>query len=305
MKKLLMILTAVLLLMSCSQGKEKLKIAIISPSIDHLPLSYAIEKGRLSKEAFELVRFNSGWEAQEALVNEKVDVAIIPFTYVWTARSKGYKVKTISFFERETDGIIADSTISSVKDLENKKIGVLRASTLDAFMYKLSKKEKITYEPVYFRTPAEMIAGLDAQQVSAIITYVPTIQKLNNKYKIIHWFSNDNPEHPCCNLTTTESTINNKKNELRRLTRVLYDITEEINQDKSNPLLIKHIMDNYKLNENQSKDALSHTVFKMNLAKMDREFEYETMKTFLELKYIDKMPKFEEVYQPGIINELQ
>ncbi len=81
------VLLALLLLSAC--GKSSLRIGIIKPSIDHLPLSYGFQMKRMNAEIYTLVPFTSGWEVQEALVAGRVDAAIMPFTYVWNAAASG------------------------------------------------------------------------------------------------------------------------------------------------------------------------------------------------------------------------
>lgn len=291
-----------LLMLSCAKKTSKLKVGIIKPSIDHLPLTYALSENLISAEDTEVIMFSSGWEAQEAMVNGQIDMSIMPFTYVWTARSKGYPLKTVSFFERETDGILVPSEIQQLKDLNGKKIGVLRASTIDAFLYDLVNKDSLSIETVYFRTPNEMISALKNKDVSGIVTYVPIIQKLSDEFKVIHWFSERMPEHPCCNLVGTEKALDEKYLQVLALMRVLDQSIQTINsQDEK---VIQLMMKTYLLSREQSLDALQHSVFKMNLSEKDKQFEEETMKTFLELKYIDQLPKSEEIYEDRLIREL-
>ncbi len=304
MKKILIlwVIMSSLILLSCAKKESKLKIGIIKPSIDHLPLTYALSEQMISKEDTEIIMFNSGWEAQEAMVSGQIDISIMPFTYVWTARSKGYPLKTISFFERETDGIVVTSDIKQMKDLNGKKIGVLRASTIDAFLYDLIKKDSLLVETVYFRTPNEMISALKNKDVSGIVTYVPIIQKLSDEFKVIYWFSEQMPEHPCCNLVGTEKALDDKYLQVLALMRALDHSIQSIREKDEK--VIQLMMKNYLLSREQSLDALQHSIFKMNLSEKDKAFEEETMKTFLELKYIEQMPKAEDVYEDRLIREL-
>lgn len=304
MKRIIIVIFVLLSLTACTKSQNKLRIGIIKPSIDHLPLSYAVSQNLINKQDNELIYFNSGWEVQEALVNKKLDVAILPFTFIWTAKAKGYPIKTISCLERETDGIITDSTIKTLFDLNNKKIGILKASTLDAFINNLAQRKKINITPVYFRTPGELVAALQSKEVNAIVTYVPIIQKLSNKYRVLYWFSQDNPEHPCCNLACTDDALQKNKLQIKRLMITLNKVVNEINNQKSNPLLLKFIEQTYKLDETKANEALKHTVFKLKIKPKDIQFEYNTMKTFLQMQYIPKLPNPEDIYDKSIINEL-
>jgi len=304
LKKIIISLLVLVLgvISSCSRPAEKLRIGIIKPSINHLPLSYAVDQGKIDPAQNEIIPFNSGWEVQEALVNNQIDIAILPFTYVWTARSKGYPVKTLSFFERETDGIVVHQSVKTVNDLNQKKIGVLRASTIDAFLIKYSRQNNIKVIPIYFRTPNEMISALKAGEVSAIVTYVPVIQKLTDEFKVLHWFSEDDPEHVCCNIAAREEAIHSKHRQIKNFMLIL---NKQLNTfSKEDQILVDFIKKTYILSDEQVKDALSHTVFKMNLSEKDKTFELSTMQLFRELKYIDQIPVKDEIYEERFISEL-
>ncbi|MBP7563079.1 MAG: ABC transporter substrate-binding protein [Candidatus Cloacimonetes bacterium] len=305
MKRLVFTSVLVLLILcftACSKPVEKLRIGIIKPSIDHLPLSYALSQNKIDPSKNEIITFSSGWETQEALVNNQIDVAIIPFTYIWTARSKGFPVKTLSFFERETDGIVVSKSIKTVSDLNQKKVGVLRASTIDAFLTNYVRKNQISIEPVYFRTPNEMIAALKAGEVSAIVTYVPVIQKLTDEFNVLHWFSEDHPEHPCCNIAARENAIQTKYPQLQAFMNVINEAVHNLSQDDSQ--LIEFMKKTYLLTDTQAIDALNHSVFRMNLAEKDKQFELKTMQLFKDLKYIDQLPSSDSVYEDRFIREL-
>ena len=169
MKKIMWILLMFILLLGCTNRNEnKLIVGIIKPSLNHLPFDFGLATEFLDRENYTIKKFASGWETNEALVSGKIDVAILPFTYTWLAISNGEKVKIISFFERESDGIIAKPEIETLDQLEGKRIGVLRASTLDVFAELMSEDHKINMEFVYFRTPMDMAAALRSNEVDAL-----------------------------------------------------------------------------------------------------------------------------------------
>lgn len=300
MKKGLMIalLILIVIMTGCSNKNEKLRIGLIKPSIDHLPLSFAVEKKLLNPDQFEIIWFTSGWETQEAITSKKIDCAILPFTYIWTAQSKGFPVQAISFFERETDGIVVNKDINNFNDLNNKKIGVLRASTIDVFLKQFSEKNQITIEPVYFRSPPEMISALKSNEVSGIVAYVPVIQKLGDEAKVLHWFSEDYPQHPCCNVALVEGLSKTKQKNAHQLLSILDTVTRKINTD---PEIFNFLKSFYQLDDAQAKEALAHTVFKMGLDDESILFESNTMEVFKQMGYLDQIPAKEKVFNKDFL----
>lgn len=291
-----MLLTGLLLLLclSCSRDASKLRIGIIRPSIDHLPLSYAQEMGYLEPSVWEKLEFSSGWELQEALCSGRIDLAILPFTYAWTAVLKGYKLKIVSCLERETDGIITSVGIDSISKLQGKKIGLLRASTLEVLMLDTARHYGIEYEPVYFRTPSEMTVALQSKKVDGMVSYVPLIQKLGTEYNVLSWFSDRHPQHPCCDLVATQSALHNKGRKIRMVKNALIKAAEDINKptDETFTLLEKL----YGLNRNQAIEALQHTRFDLKLTDADKIFERRMMETFLEQEYVESLPDDHELF---------
>ncbi|RLC49566.1 MAG: hypothetical protein DRZ79_05775, partial [Candidatus Cloacimonadota bacterium] len=211
-KRLLLVVIVIsLLVTSCSSNNNKLVIGLIKPSLNHLPFDFGLLSGELFKDDYKIKYFPSGWATNEALVAGKIDVAILPFTYIWSDVAAGKEVKIISFLERESDGIIASQKIKNLSDLNGKKIGVLRASTLDIFAEMIAEKKQFNFTPVYFRTPMEMAAALKTGEVDALSFYVPSIFNFDkDKFHIIYWYGEDFSYHPCCDLAANMDAIQNK-----------------------------------------------------------------------------------------------
>lgn len=293
---LLMLMIIFFLLSACS-GKSSsapIRIGIIKPSIDHLPFTYGIRKNYIDPQEFRIVYFTSGWEVQEAITANKIDLAIMPFTYTWTAVSKGYKVKSVSCLERETDGILAATSYTGVGQLQGKKIGLLRASTLEILMQDTAKHNSISYEPVYFRTPTEMIAALQIKQVDAIVCYVPLIQKLKGDFHVLHWFSENYPGHPCCDLVATENTLNKNKKKIKQLLSGLrLAVSDIVNPSDEIYELMNEL---YNLDKEQAIDALKYTRFDVSLTEADMLFQRQMMLEFESNAYIKKLPAMQDVF---------
>ncbi|MFO7659468.1 MAG: ABC transporter substrate-binding protein [Candidatus Cloacimonadaceae bacterium] len=299
MKRFINVLLAMLIILLLSACKTKmdntmLRIGIIKPSIDHLPLTYAIQKGYLDAAKFKIVYFTSGWEVQEAITANRIDLAIMPFTYAWTAIAKGYKMKIISCLERETDGVIAGVKYNNINELHKKRIGLLRASTLEILMQDSALRNGIDYIPIYFRTPSEMIAALQTSDVDAIVSYVPLIQKLSSEYHVLHWFSETYPGHPCCDLVATEFVTTSHTRELQTVLTAL----QKAASDLTNPSeeVFELISNLYGLSRQQALEALQHTRFDVSLTESDQEFERLMMAAFIKNSYLKSLPANKKVF---------
>ncbi|MDO9578351.1 MAG: ABC transporter substrate-binding protein [Candidatus Cloacimonadales bacterium] len=295
MKKLLIGILVLLILSSCGTNQSgKLRIGIISPSLNHFPLDFAFKFEILKQNDFVVKKFSSGWETNEALVAGKIDLAILPFTYVWSDVAQGRNVKIISFLERESDGIIAKKDIEKISDLDGRKIGVLRASTLDIFAEMLADEHQIKPEFVYFRSPMEMAAALNAGEVDALSFYVPPIFNFNSRFHILHWYSADHPHHPCCDLAATESALANKTEQIRKFLRSLKESCSELVQDPQ--VAFETIQTSYRISLQTSKNSLYNTKYIMNLEESGRDFEEKAVRKMIEKGYIETNVKPEDVY---------
>ncbi len=294
-KNIILIASILLLMLSCStDSKDKLIVGIIKPSLNHLPFDFGLQTGTLDKEDYIIKNFSSGWETNEALISGKIDVAIMPFTYIWSDISNGKKVKIISFFERESDGIIARKDIKTISELEGKKIGVLRASTLDIFAEMLSDKYEIKFELVYLRTPIDMAAALQAGEVDALSFYVPSIFRFNEDFKIIHWYSKDYPFHTCCDISATESALSTKLPIIKKFLSDLEKSTDELNNSPN--VAFDAAATFFKLSKKASKNSLYNTKYIMGLDEQFQQFEIEAINKMIEKGYIKNEVKAKDVY---------
>ncbi len=294
-KFVLLLGVALLCGFGCTRKPETLTIGIIKPSIDHLPLSYGLGKGWIDKARFVTVPFSSGWELQEAMVGGRIDVGIIPFSYVWNLAGSGFPVKTVSFFERETDGVLVQKEILTSSDLNGKKVGMLKGSTLDVLWQDYAASEGIVANPVYFRTPNEMIAGMQNGELSAAVLYVPLLNKLEKDYSVLHWFSEKHPLHPCCDLAVNTSRLSGHKEKLFR--QFYFQLSSAVEKmDYSAEDFTSFMQDNYGLSGAELKDALLHTRFEMGLSESGKAFQRKMAIISLSSGYLEKMPDDNDVY---------
>jgi len=284
-----------LLCVSCGRRSDKLKFGIVRPSIDHLPYSFALHSGDLDLNQLETVEFATGWELGEALAAGKVDAGIIPFSFVWNAVSRGFPVKTVSFLERETDAVIAEPGTTNLSMLDGKKIGLLRASSVDLLWRDLARSRNLSYTPVFFRAPNEIIAALRKGEISAATLYVPLINKLDSEFNVLHWFGDEHPGHPCCDLAVNTNKIYGAKLIILKQLLAQLDRTSAL-LNSENHELIKFMAEEYELNPSQSEAALQRSVFSTGLDIRGKEFEIGMMQFARQQGYIHTVPPALDVY---------
>jgi ABC-type nitrate/sulfonate/bicarbonate transport system substrate-binding protein len=274
---------------------DTLRMGIIGPSINHLPLSFALDTGQTDSEAYKMISFSSGWEVQEALIAGKIDAAIIPFSYAWNAAARGYPVKIVSFLERESDAIVSSSSVIDLKDLHTRKIGLLKASTVELLMIDLAESAGIDFSPVYFRTPNELVAALQARQVDAIVAYVPVIQQITGDFHVLHWFGESHPQHPCCDIAVNQKQLNPAKTLiLKQLIETMHCVLPDI--DAHDPQLLGFAKDTFRLNDMQVAEALNHTKFRTGLDEEGKALQRRLMTIAVRKGYQKTMIGDDSIY---------
>ena len=294
--KYFIIIILCLLLFSCSKTQpDMLIIGLIKPSLNHLPVQYALENIPGDYSAFQFEYFHSGWETNEALVAGRIDLAIMPFTYIWVDVSQGKKVKIISFFERESDGIIASEQFSSLEQLNDARIGVLKNSTLEIIPEMvLNKKQLPLPEIIYFRTPMDMAVSLRSGEVDALSFYVPSIFSFPDNYKVIEWFSTTFPLHTCCNLAATEKALKLKKLLIQEFMDLLQKSITQFRDN--NEKVISTAQNYYGLKRDDVIRSLEHTKYITGLDKSGMDFEAEAAELMLKKRYMSRKIRADEVY---------
>jgi ABC-type nitrate/sulfonate/bicarbonate transport system substrate-binding protein len=295
-KAVSLILLLMILLSACSNKErdEKLRIGLIRPSINHLPLSFALSTEPKEAKQLTIHYFSSGWEVQEAMIGGKIDTAIMPFSYAFNAAVKGYPIKIASFLERETDAIVTARSCTELRELNGKKLGLLKASTLDLLTRQLADSLGIKYLPIYFRSPNELVAALQRSEVDAITIYEPLIGKLDTRFHALHYFGESYPLHPCCDIVVNTEQMNAAKQEIFA---ALLLLIESGIQALYSPQALAFVMKTYDLDEAQASSALAHTGFQTGLDQEGIAFELMMMESAMQLGYTERIPAPSEIYQ--------
>gem|GEM_PF-609678 len=290
------------LTVNCRHGSAdaSLQVGIIAPSLDWLPLAVAQDAGALNRQKLEYARFNSGWELGEALVAGRVDVAILPFTYVISAAAQGSPVRIVACLEHEDDGIIARPGITRIEELAGRKVGCLKSSTIELFLRRALERRGVAAELVYFASPMEMWAALERGDVSALSAYVPGIIKADRKIgNIIHWYREDSPMHPCCDIAVHLDRTRTKTTAVRRLLNGIRLGAELIAKDTARAVAVA--ARNYDLPDSIALLSLRQTPFRLSLTRAEKDFELATARQMKELGYVAREPGEKELYKTDLL----
>ncbi|MDP8211144.1 MAG: ABC transporter substrate-binding protein [Candidatus Stygibacter australis] len=294
--KYFMIIICCLILTACgTQQTDKLVIGLIKPSMNHLPVQYALDNISGEQKNYQFEYFHSGWETNEALVAGRIDLAIMPFTYAWMDVSQDKKVKIISFLERESDGIIAAKKFAKLQDLAEAKMGILKNSTLEIIPEMVFERQGLSMpEMVPFRTPMDMAAALQSGEVDAISYYVPSIFNLADRFQIVDWYSNTFPAHPCCDLVASDKALKSKAAQVRAFVKLLDDTIALMKDNPQNTFRIAQ--QRFGLSEQIVSQSLAHTQYMMGLEASGKDFEVEAAELMLLKGYLARKTFVDEVY---------
>jgi NitT/TauT family transport system substrate-binding protein len=292
---ILIAIAALCLLAACGpRERPPLRLGVIRPSLDYLPFVLAIELGGADASGYAVTEFASGWEANEALAAGKVEVAILPFTYVWADVAAGKPVRTVSFLERESDGIAARRPASSLADLAGRRIGVLRASTLDVLAGAALADAGLTAELVPLRGPAELVAALRGGDVDAVSLYVPPLLNLGDDFPVVHWFGDADPGHPCCNVAAHADALRDRAPQVAALVALLergVGLLAERPQEAA-ALAAKR----WGLAPEAAAASLAHMRFETGLDPAGRAFEERMAAAMLARGYLSRAVAADEVH---------
>lgn len=296
---ILVLAAALPFLGSCGRGADDpVVLGLIKPSLDHLPYQFARQAGDPALAGVQVRYFTSGWETGEALAAGRIDAAILPFTYAWTAAARGLPVRIMGFLERESDGIVARRDIAALEDLAGRRIGVLRASTLEVLAVMALQDRGLEAELVPLRGPAEMVAALRAGDVDALSLYVPPILGLGEAFHVLHWYGEDHPGHPCCDLVVHLPAYRKKRRALERLQAALAAAAHRLEQARADEAVVAQACDLYGLPPHLAAASLARLRFGFGREERGRAFQMRAAAVMRELGYLQTVPDTSHVYLP-------
>ena len=140
-----------------------------------------------------------------------------------------------------------------------------------------------------------MVAALTADEVDAIVAYVPVIQTIPEGYEVLHWFGDSHHNHPCCDLVVNEKQLDSHKTSvLKKMITQIEGVLPNVNTE--NPELMQYIADKYGLTPSQATEAMQHTHFATGLEVAGKKLERKLTDISVTKGYQPRQLRDNEIY---------
>ena len=222
------------------------------PSDHDAALFVADAQGKYAENGIntKLVQFNNGGDLMTAMASGDVDVGYVGITPVLSSIAKGVPVKVISAAQTEGSGIVVakDSGISSVHDLEGKKIATPGEASIQHMLltyYLEQNGMSIDDLKVSAMKVPSMNDALKTGKIDGMITFEPYVSIAEkNGAKVLTDSADILPNHPCCVVVASDKFIENNPNETQKILEIHKNATDFINSnpDEAAGLLPKDIV---------------------------------------------------------------
>ena len=232
-------------------GGEEVTIGYL-PSDHDAALFVADAQGKYAENGIKtkLVQFNNGGDLMTAMASGDVDVGYVGITPVLSSIAKGVPVKVISAAQTEGSGIVVakDSGISSVHDLEGKKIATPGEASIQHMLltyYLEQNGMSIDDLKVSAMKVPSMNDALKTGKIDGMITFEPYVSIAEkNGAKVLTDSADILPNHPCCVVVASDKFIENNPNETQKILEIHKNATDFINSnpDEAATLLPKDIV---------------------------------------------------------------
>ena len=232
------IVVAVAAFLLIGGGGEEVTIGYL-PSDHDAALFVAQAQGKYAENGIKtkLVQFNNGGDLMTAMASGDVDVGYVGITPVLSSIAKGVPVKVISAAQTEGSGIVVakDSGISSVSDLEGKKIATPGEASIQHMLltyYLEQNGMSIKDLKVSAMKVPSMNDALKTGKIDGMITFEPYVTIAEKNGATVLAGSQDIlPDHPCCVVAATDKFIDEHPNETAKILEIHENATSFINEN--------------------------------------------------------------------------
>ena len=167
---------------------EKIRLADAA-FLPSTPIYIALEKGYFRQEGLEVsyLPFSTGKEGLEAVINRKADFTSVADTPIVFQVMKGAKIYVLGTLSSMGNlfAVVArrDLGISSVKDLQGKRIGVALGTNAHFFLDNFLLFNNISRNGVrLLDIPTEkVVEALGKGEIQAVVAWEPTLSKLRTR----------------------------------------------------------------------------------------------------------------------------
>lgn len=198
-KKLLIVLTLILLLAGCGKNEEtsdtpsKVRIGIIRVPNDTavaIQMNYFDKYFKDKGIETEFLFFDSGVSANQAFVSGSIDFAEMGFTNGVVALAKELPVKLIWIHEilgTNEALVVRDPAITDVKELKGKTVATIFSSTSHLSLLKTLEMNGMTENDITLLNMETMpiVGAWERGDIDAAYTWEPTLSKIKETGKVL------------------------------------------------------------------------------------------------------------------------
>ena len=168
MKRLLLLLTPLLLLAACGTPPDVLVIGAVDKQVSAFPFEFSLQTDLLSLERYQMRYYSSEERLASALADGQVDVAVLPFTHF---AGTDASVKLVRSMQRDGGALV--STAETFDDARGYRVGVVNQYMLPMLGALVSDSLRLGWELVEYADRETMTAAWQAGEVQAVADAVP------------------------------------------------------------------------------------------------------------------------------------
>lgn len=236
------------------QEPSKIKVAVL-PTMDTVPLHYAIESGLLRQEGLEVetVTAASGADCVAKLASGEVQIAFSSYTPFFVAKAKNVAdVKLVADATSASPGYavvvtMPNSPITSIKDLAGKRIAITARLTISHLLVQAQLKAAgvdpngVQWIELPFPQMAERLAQNQIDAAFFVEPFLRQAIKTVGAKPLFDTLAGPTADLPLTGYGATTSYINGNRETIAKFQRALKKATDEVRTDRSkvDPLLEK------------------------------------------------------------------
>ena len=214
MRRIILALSLLLLLLTgCIDRKHQLYVGVVKNSISSIPIEYLKQSGAIGKDSMKIKYYTSEEKLNKELLNNTVDVALLPFPTIWNDVQAKKSVKLISFLQRNGSGILVSKNVNALQDFRYRYIGVVKGSIEEHLTRVFFPRMNSTCHVRLFAKWEDVQTAWRNQEVDAIAAPAEILyneNKDNNSYVIL-WFSEPYRDYPSYDLAASGQAMQKKR----------------------------------------------------------------------------------------------
>ena len=227
-KTVLALASAILLTLgiaSVSSAGQKLRVGyLVADQLHHPALMIMKQRHLLEDAGFDVTwnEFLAGSYVMQEMSSGTLDFAVCGVAPVAIAHAQGVKLNILASGNQEGSALIVSNEISSIKDLDGKKVGTPGTGTIqDAMVAQLAKDNGIRARRMSMKV-SNMPLFLKKGEVAAFIAWEPHVARAaaNGFGKILYTSREMMPGHQCCVLVAPAGKVQSAPETVKKVMEI-------------------------------------------------------------------------------------